>query len=70
MGPVKAEQVFDHCPWSNVYNDRDAKLYLAAYGIVERWREFPPGKRDPRLMDALSIIASEHNTVDRENLPR
>lgn len=70
LGPVKKALIFDRCPWSEVFNDRDAQSYLAAFGVVERWREFPPGKRDPRLMEALTVIASEHNTIDRENIPR
>jgi hypothetical protein len=66
MGGVKRAFISDRCPWSHVYNDGVATHYLAAYGLVERWREWPPGRRDPRLLEAMTVIASEHQAVDRE----
>lgn len=68
MGGVRKALIFDRCPWATAYNDKDAVAYLGAYGVVERWREWPPGKRDPRLMEALTVIASEHNRADSEKL--
>lgn len=70
MGEVRRAVITDRCPWSEVYNDRAARDYLAAYGLVERWREWPPGPRDPRLMEAMTVVASEHNRVNDEILPR
>ena len=70
MGPNKRAMIFDRCPWASVYNDTVATDYLAAYGLIERWREWPPGPRDPRLLQAISTIASEHNKVLDEQLDR
>jgi len=68
MGPSKRAIQTTTCPWSVALADRRVNGWLTAYGLVERWREWPPGRRDPQLMEALLVIAGEHNRIDAERL--
>ena len=63
MGGVRHAIHFDRCPWSAVYTDAVAQGALKAYGAHERFGIQPPGRTDPRLLEAMSIIASEHNRI-------
>jgi hypothetical protein len=56
------------CPWSVALADRQVNRWLTAYGLVERWRKWPPGREDPQLMEALLVIAGEHNRMDAERI--
>lgn len=57
---------FRSCPWATAYGDPLVPAWLAAYGMLERFQEWPPGRRDPRLVAALVVIANEHARVDAE----
>lgn len=70
MGGVRNPVFTDRCPWSTVYNDRIAEGALKAYGARERFGILPPGRTDPRLIEAMSIIASEHNRIMAEDLKK
>lgn len=68
MGGVRKPNFFGRCPWASVYNDRVAQGALKAYGARERFGILPPGRTDPRLMEGLTVIASEHNRVLAEDV--
>jgi hypothetical protein len=70
MGGVRKAQIFNRCPWGIVLTDPLVPHFLSAYGLIDRWREWPPGKRDPRLVSALTIIGSEHNRITAESLAK
>lgn len=64
-GPRKAEQ-FKRCPWSAVIEDPIVGQSLRGYGLVDRWHRWPEGRPDPRFLEALSVIDSEHNRITEE----
>lgn len=70
MGGVRKAVIADRCPWAMVYLDRVAEGALKAYGAQERFGILPPGRTDPRLLSALSIIASEHNRILAEDVAK
>jgi len=70
MGGVRKAVVTDRCPWASVYTDPVAQGALAAYGARERFGILPPGRTDPRLMEALTIIASEHSRIMAEDIKK
>jgi hypothetical protein len=56
------------CPWSVALADTRVNRWLTAYGMVERWGKWPPGREDPQLMEAMLVIAGEHNRMDAERI--
>jgi len=70
MGGVRKPVFSDRCPWSLVYTDPVAEGALRAYGARERFGIMPPGRTDPRLLEAMSIIASEHNRILAEDIKK
>jgi hypothetical protein len=50
---------FTVCPWSVALKDGRVGRWLTAYGMVDRWGKWPPGKDDPQLMEAFTVIANE-----------
>ena len=70
MGGVRKAVFSGRCPWAMVYTDRVAEGALRAYGARERFGILPPGRTDPRLMEGLTIIASEHNRILAEDIKK
>lgn len=68
MGGVRRAVITDRCPWSEVYTDPVAQGALKAYGARERFGILPPGRTDPRLLEGMSVIASEHDRVLAEDV--
>ncbi len=68
MGGMRKAIITDRCPWSIVFAEPVIGRLLSAYGLIERWGEWPPGKRDPRVLEALSVISSEYSRIDNESL--
>lgn len=60
---LRAEYVeqFKVCPWSVALKDPLIGRWLLAYGMLDRWREWPPGRRDPQFLEAMTVIANELN---------
>ena len=59
---------FRRCPVGTVLDDRLVRDALVAFGAVKRWQKWPPGRDDPRLLDALNVIQREHDLLDAELL--
>jgi hypothetical protein len=56
------------CPWSLALADSRTIQWLTAYGLIERWGKWPPGREDPQLLEAMVVIASEHARIEAERL--
>lgn len=42
--------------------------WLTAYWLKKEMGEFPPGRRDPQVLEAIAVIDSEKNAIEREQL--
>jgi hypothetical protein len=65
MGRDARAHLTRSCPVGLALTDSTARL-LSAYGLAKRWGQFPPGRRDPQLLEAFSVIQREHDTIDLE----
>lgn len=60
----------DRCPWGLVYADPMVRPMLNAHARLQRFNQLPPGRGDPRAELALHVIATEHDRIDVETLPK
>lgn len=65
MGSARAV-LTKSCPVGLSLNDDRTSLYLTAYGMVKKWAKWPPGRDDPRTLEALTVIQREHDLIDLE----
>lgn len=65
MGPTRRAEFTTRCPVGLAMTDEVA-LYLAAYAMVKRWNKWPPGRDNPRVVEALTVIQREHDLIDME----
>jgi hypothetical protein len=70
MGDVRRAVQTTRCPWSVALSDSIVERLLNAYVLIERWQMWPTGRRDPRLVDAMLVIADEHQQIDTEQMSR
>lgn len=68
MGPSRRAHLTTACPVGLALTDETA-LDLTAYALVKRWQKWPPGRDDPRLLDALAVIQREHDLISLEATP-
>lgn len=68
MGPASRAALFTRCPVGLALTD-DAARYLSAYGLVKRWGKWPPGRDNPALLEAMSLIEREHDLITLERAP-
>lgn len=70
MGPTSRAILTTQCPVGLSTRDKEVALWLTAYGMVKRWQKWPPGRDDPRLLEALTVIQREHDLIDLERTPK
>ena len=70
MGGLRKAVQTKVCPWAVAFSDRKVVQWLTAYALIERYREWPPGRRDPRLLEAITVIANEHSRMTAEEIDR
>jgi hypothetical protein len=68
MGPQRRAAFYGSCPVGLALESPRTELYLAAYGLVSRWSKWPPGRDDPRTLEAITVIQREHDLIDAEHL--
>ncbi|HEX5437152.1 MAG TPA: hypothetical protein VFW98_08330 [Gemmatimonadaceae bacterium] len=66
MGPTRRAVLTRQCPVGLALRDPQVGLWLTAYGMVRRWGKWPPGRDDPRVLEAMVVIQREHDLIDRE----
>lgn len=62
VDPVRS----DRCPWALVATDAETAGFLAAHWLVKEYGKWPPGREDPRVLEAIAVIAEEHARLTRE----
>ena len=68
MGPTSRAVLLNVCPVGASLQSMDVVRWLTAYGLIKRWQKWPPGRDDPRLMEALGVIQREHDAIDLERV--
>ena len=68
MGGVRKSVFTERCPWSVALKDSRITRWLATYWLVKDLGVYPPGRMDPQLLDAFSVIAGERNEIRSEDL--
>jgi hypothetical protein len=66
MGTGMPQLFVSHCPWAQIAADPRLGRWLSTFWFVKELGQWPPGRHDPQLLDALAIIAGEHATILRE----
>jgi len=70
MGGVRLPVLTKRCPWATAYADPETGKALRTYWMVKDLGKWPPGRLDPRLLDAFAVIAAEHNAIRAEELEK
>jgi hypothetical protein len=65
MGAGRKPMTFRSCPVGTVLKD-EVIVLLAAYNVAMELGQWPPGRRDPRVLDAFMVIRDENNAVEAE----
>lgn len=58
---------FDRCPVGIAYTDEVVAM-LSAYNVNREFHRWPPGRDDPRLLEAFVVIKREHELIDAESI--
>jgi len=67
MGKGKEAVKSSHCPWALTATDGNITRWLNAYGMLVRFPSVPqPGLNDPRVHEALTVIALEFDAIRDE----
>jgi len=66
MGPHARAILTTQCPVGLSLENDAIGLWLTAFGMVKRWNQWPPGRTDPRTLEALTLVQREHDLIDME----
>lgn len=66
MGSTARARLFHACPIGTLYGDPFIRHSLTVSGLVRRFNRWPPGREDPRLLEAVLVIQREHDVIDAE----
>lgn len=69
MGPNRRAELFTVCP-NGVALTEEVTTALTTFGFLSRFNKWPPGRDDPRFLEAVSIIQREHDAIDSEALKK
>lgn len=70
MGPGQTPLMYRSCPVGTSLQDDEITLLLASYNIKDLLGIVPPGRQNPRVLDAWVVIRSENNAIDRERMSK
>lgn len=62
MGPQEKKLMFRSCPVGTLLSDSVVPL-LKAYNMYREFEEWPPGRRDPRVVEAFLVIRREQQLI-------
>lgn len=65
MGGTKRAELFRSCPYGECLTP-EATRHLTTFGFIKRFDKWPPGREDPQLYEAVSLLQREHDAIDEE----
>jgi len=57
---------FRRCPWASALADPSVTRWLTGFWYTKQFGCEPPGRSDPRLLEAVAVIEGEHDRITRE----
>jgi hypothetical protein len=70
MGGARESVFTRHCPWSVALKDKRVGGWLSTFWLVKDIGWTLPGRQDPQLLDAIAVIAAEHNRIRTEEMEK